>query len=133
MNEKMRELRAKGEFDYDYAHDILFFKVKDREYERSFELDNFVLDVDGEGFIVGFQIFQASEYFSVQRKYLQLAMGWELQAKAEKISESESRIEIRLIFQVVIRNKILQPEPIITHNIQDSLENAKVICVPVSK
>ena len=133
MNEKMKELKAKGEFDYDYSHDILFFKVKNREYDRSFELDNFVLDVDEEGFIVGFQIFEASTYFSVERKYLKVAMHWKMQAKAERISESESRIEIRLMFQIMIRNKILQPEPIITHNIQDSLQNAKVVCVPVSR
>jgi uncharacterized protein YuzE len=133
MNGKMKELRAKGEFDYDYNHDILFFKVKNREYERSIELDNFVLDLDEEGFIVGFQIFEASIYFGLERKYLRIAMRWKLQAKAEKISESESKIEIRLMFQIMIRNKILQPEPIITQNIQDSLENSKVVCVPPAR
>ena len=129
----LAELKAKGEFDYDYAQDILFFKVKNREYERSIELDNFVLDVDVEGFIVGLQIFDASKYFGLERKFLKIAMRWKLQAKAEKISESESKIEIRLMFQIMIRNKILQPEPIITQNIQDSLENSKVVCVPLTK
>lgn len=133
MNGKMKELRVKGEFDYDYAHDILFFKVKNREYERSFELDNFVLDLDEEGFIVGFQIFEASKYFCLEKKFLKVAMRWKMQAKAERIGESESRIEIRLMFQIMIRNKILQPEPIITHNIRDSLQNARVVCMPASK
>lgn len=133
MSGKMKELKTKGEFDYDYAHDILFFKVKNREYERSIELDNFVMDVDKEGFIVGLQIFEASKYFGLERKYLRIAVRWKLQAKAEKISELESKIEKRLMFQIMIRNKILQPEPIITQNIQDSLVNAKVVCVPLSR
>ncbi len=133
MNGKMKELKAKGEFDYDYSHDTLFFKVRNREYERSIEMDNFVLDVDEEGFIVGFQIFDASKYFAVERKYLRAAIMWKLQAKAEKISESESKIEIRLMFQIMIRNKILQPAPIITQNVQESLENSRVVCMPVAK
>ena len=31
-------LEGKGEVDYDYKHDILFFKVKSREYAKSIEL-----------------------------------------------------------------------------------------------
>jgi len=133
MTDGMKELREKGEFDYDYSHDILFFKVRNREYERSIELDNLVLDVDEEGFIVGLQIFDASAYFGIDRKYLRAAMTWELQVRTEKISKSESRIEVRLMFQVVVRNKILQPEPIITQNIRDSLPDSKVVCVPVAR
>jgi len=133
MTDGMKELREKGEFDYDYSHDILFFKVRNREYERSIELDNLVLDVDEEGFIVGLQIFDASAYFGIDRKYLRAAMTWELQVRTEKISESESRIEVRLMFQVVVRNKILQPEPIITQNIRDSLPDSKVVCVPAAR
>ena len=133
MTDGMKELREKGEFDYDYSHDILFFKVRNREYERSIELDNLVLDVDEEGFIVGLQIFDASAYFGIDRKYLRAAMTWKLQVRTEKISESESRIEVRLMFQVVVRNKILQPEPIITQNIRDSLPDSKVVCVPAAR
>ena len=133
MKAGRKELRAKGEFEYDHAHDILFFKVRDRQYDRSIDFDNFVVDIDEEGFIVGLQIFDASKYFCMDRKYLRAAMTWELCASVEKISETESKVEIRLMFQVAVRNKILQLTPIITQNVSDSLENSKVICVPVKK
>jgi len=132
MTGKARELKEKGEFDYDYSHDILFFKVKDREYNRSIELDNMVIDIDEEGFIVGLQIFDASKYFAIERKYLRAAMGWRMQAMTENLSESESKVEIRLMFQVMMRNKILQPTPIITQNVHDSLRNSKMVCVPAA-
>ena len=35
MKEQERHLEGIGEMDYDYLNDILFFKVKDREYEKS--------------------------------------------------------------------------------------------------
>lgn len=130
MNGQVRNLNAKGEFDYDYANDILFFKVKNREYERSLELENMVIDIDSEHFIVGLQIFDASKYFGIQKVYLRIAYQWKLQTRATKISEGESKIEIRLMFQIKIRNKVLQPTPIITQNVRDSLEDSQMICVP---
>ena len=36
-NIKERNLEAEGEMDYDFVNDILFFKVKDREYNFSLE------------------------------------------------------------------------------------------------
>lgn len=133
MNKKVKQLKGKGEFDYDYLHDILFFKVRDRKYEKSIELDNLVVDIDNENFIVGVQIFDASKYFGIPKNYLRVAISWKLQAKVEQISKSESKIEIRLMFQVKMRNKILQPEPIITQNVQAQLENSRMVCVPVAK
>lgn len=126
----MRELKGKGEFDYDYLHDILFFKVKGREYEKSIESDNLVIDIDNENFIVGVQIFDASKYFGIPKNYLRVAMSWKLQGRIEQISKSESKIEIRLMFQIKMRNKILQPTPIITQNVRDSLESSKMVCIP---
>ena len=133
MNGKKRELREKGEFDYDYAHDTLFFKCKDRPYDRSLELDDLVVDVDEEGFIVGLQIFDASDYFHVAKQHLRLAKTWKMQANVEKISDTEAKIEIRLVFQVMVRNKIVQPAPIITQNVRESLESSQVVCVPASR
>lgn len=131
MNGKMKELKAKGEFDYDYSHDTLFFKVRNREYERSIELDNLVLDIDEEGFIVGLQIFDASKYFYIEKKYLRITKMWKMWTSVKKISESECKLDIRLVFRVVVRNRIVQPTPIITQNIKDHLENSRMVCVPV--
>ncbi len=130
MSEKIRELAGKGEFDYDYLHDILFFKVRNREYERSIEFGNIVMDIDNENFITGLQIFDASEYLSIAKKYLKTIIAWKFQARVDQISKSENRIEIRLTFRINIRNKILQSTPIITQNIKDSLESSQMVCVP---
>jgi len=70
--ENMRELKAEGEMDYDYANDILFFKVKDREYNFSFEFQNMVIDVDMEKFITGIQIFNASAFLGIRRMHLRI-------------------------------------------------------------
>ena len=40
MKTQNRLLEGKGEVDYDYTNDILFFKIKDREYDRSLEFEN---------------------------------------------------------------------------------------------
>ena len=54
-------MRDKVLVNYDYDNDILFFKVKDREYDHSVELEDLVLDVDSEGNVSGIQIFGASK------------------------------------------------------------------------
>ena len=46
MSNKSKHLEAEGEMSYDYANDILFFKVKNREYNSSIEFQNMVIDAD---------------------------------------------------------------------------------------
>jgi len=129
MTVKRKELIGKGEFDYDYANDILFFKVKNREYEKSIELNNQVIDIDDKGFVVGIQIFDVSKFLNITKYALMNAVRWRFQATTEKINENNSRIEVRLEFQVKLRNKIVQPNPIITENVKDSLEDSKMVAV----
>ena len=72
-----KSIQGKGDVDYDFKHDILFFKTKDRKYAKSIELlDNIVVDVDKEGFLVGVQIFDASEFLNLDKKcYYQFQNG----------------------------------------------------------
>ena len=70
MAKEQKELKKEGESDYDYLNDILFFKAKEREYSRSVELDNIVVDVDEEDFIVGAQIFEASKFLGIAKDAL---------------------------------------------------------------
>ena len=63
-----RNLEGEGQADYDYAHDILFFKTKEREYVRSIEINNMVIDIDKENFLVGIQILEASRFFGIGKK-----------------------------------------------------------------
>ncbi|MFX0210835.1 MAG: DUF2283 domain-containing protein [Candidatus Hodarchaeota archaeon] len=100
MIDKERHLEAEGEMDYDYANDILLFKVKDREYDYSIEFQNMVVDIDSEQFIVGIQIFDASKFLKISREHLRKITKWQFKAK---LQDNEFRID--LYYQVIVRNK----------------------------
>ncbi len=125
MTEK--KLEGKGEVDYDYKHDILFFKTKEREYVKSIELlDNLVVDVDKEGFLTGIQIFDAAEYLNLDKKVLLNIPNWQF-----TINVHENIIEIRLVFQIKVRNKIVEKNPIISQQISQKLPDSELVCEAV--
>ena len=105
---KPRHLEAEGEMDYDYVNDILFFKIKNREYDFSIEFQNMVIDVDEEKFIVGIQIFEASKFLRMSKVNLREIPKWRFSSKLEN-----NTIEIRLDYQLKIRNKVFEKNPII--------------------
>ncbi len=108
-NMKERNLKAEGEMDYDYQNDILFFKVKNREYDFSFEFQNMVIDIDNEKFITGIQLFNASAFLGIQKQHLRQIPKWQFKARI-----NQGIIEIRLFYQIEIRNKVIkQTTPII--------------------
>jgi len=103
-----RHLEAEGEMDYDYANDILFFKLKDRKYDFSLEFHNMVIDVDSEKFVTGIQLFNASEFLGISKQHLREIPRWQFKSKID-----QEIIEIRLFYQINIRNKIIEKTPII--------------------
>lgn len=122
-----KKLEGKGEVDYDYENDILFFKLKGRKYDNSIELlDNLVVDVDKEGFLVGIQMFDASEYLNIDKKSLLKIPNWQF-----TINVHENIIEIRLVFQVKIRNKIVEKNPIISQQMSHKLPDSQLVCEAV--
>ncbi|PIU63485.1 hypothetical protein COS83_00500 [archaeon CG07_land_8_20_14_0_80_38_8] len=121
---KMRHLKGKGKYDYDYINDILFFKVKDREYVRSIEFSNMVFDIDLEDFIVGMQIFEASKFLHIPKMYLKDIPKWNC-----NFTIKNGIVEINLFFQVSMRNKIIEKNPIIQQPTE--LPNSQIsIAVP---
>ncbi len=120
-----RILNAKGEFDYDFEHDVLFFKTKNREYDHSIELDGIVVDVDKQDFIVGIQIFDASTFLNVSKVNLRSVPKWEFRATLH-----DSRLEVRLAFQIIVRNRIIEKEPIIIQQVAEHLRNSEMVAVP---
>ena len=122
-----------GEVDYDYKHDILFFKTKNREYVKSIEMDNIILDIDSEGLIVGIQMFEASKFLRMDKISLREIPKWEFSTKADKIKEGNkelTKIEIRLVFNVKIRNKLVEKNPIIMPQPTTiNLPNSELFCV----
>ena len=105
---KERHLEGKGEMDYDYVNDILLFKVKDREYDFSLEFQNMVIDVDKEKFIVGIQIFDVSEFLGIEKAHLRQIPKWQFKARVY-----DNTIELRLFYQIEVRNRIVEKNPII--------------------
>jgi len=124
MKTQNRHLEEKGEVDYDYINDVLFFKVKNREYDKSLEFGNLIVDVDTEEFIVGIQIFDASEFLKVNKESLRNIPNWTFQAFI-----NEENIEIRLSYQTQLRNKTIEVNPIIVRENKSNLANSEVICV----
>ena len=127
-----RNIRCRGEVDYDFKHDILFFKSRNREYVKSIELDNFILDIDSKGFIVGIQIFEASKFLRINRVTLKDIPKWEFNIKTDRIKEGEkevTKIEVRLVFTVRIRNQLIEKNPIIMPQpISELLPNRELVC-----
>ncbi|MBI3190640.1 DUF2283 domain-containing protein [archaeon] len=121
-----KQLNGKGDLDYDYSNDILFFKTKNREYSRSMEFNNIVIDIDEEDFIVGIQIFDASKFLRISKIALRNVPKWQYQA-----SIMDNKIEIRLAFQVIYRNRRIEMNPIIMTESEDDLSNTKLVTVEV--
>ena len=94
--------KCKGKEDYDYKHDILFFKVKEREYHKSLEFEDIVLDIDKKGSITGMQIFDASKLFKMDKNSLRQVKEWELHTKVKN-----NVITVQLMFEVATRNKVI--------------------------
>ena len=122
MKQEERNLEAEGEMDYDYVNYVLFFKVKDREYDFSLEFQNIVIDVDSEKFITGIQIFNASEFLRIDKINLRSVPVWQFKA-----SIKDNIIEIRLTYQIVIRNKTIEKSPIIFYENTAGLPSPQMV------
>ena len=112
-----------GEFDYDYRNDILFFKVKDREYSHSVELASLVIDFDEEKFIVGLQIINASEIFKIPKDKLRGVNGFNMQARI-----NDGVIQINLSFGMILRNQKINYQPIIFERVGEEVPNSEMLC-----
>ncbi len=120
---KTKHLDAKGERDYDKENDILSFKVENREYDHSIELEDMVLDVDTEGYITGIQIFGASQMFNTSKESLENIPKREFKIKTEgKI------IFIQLTFGMVRKNKVVERGQNLIRETSLLLTNSEVLC-----
>lgn len=121
---KYLDARGKGEVDYDYKEDTLFFKIKNREYKKSLDYGNFVLDIDKEGFITGIQLFNASKLFKIDKNALLKVKHWEFNTKVEN-----KIITVQLTFEAVKRNKVIVEKG---HNLEREttarLQDSEAMC-----
>jgi hypothetical protein len=102
---KQKQLNAppeKGEFLYDFKHDILTFKVKDRDYKMSVEFQNFTIDIDTENFVTGIRIFDVSRISGLKKLlFNNLVHG------AFEASIKDNIISVTLNFVGRLRNKVI--------------------------
>jgi uncharacterized protein YuzE len=119
----IRKLEGSGVVDYDFVNDILFFKVDKREYSHSIELLGYVVDLDIEGFVVGLQIFNASNQFGISKNALRVIKSWKFEA-----SLIEDVLEVKVFFNMIQRNKIIEKNPILVQKMGENLPNSTVLC-----
>tara|TARA_Y100000034_G_scaffold128336_1_gene182711 strand:- start:390 stop:782 length:393 start_codon:yes stop_codon:yes gene_type:complete len=112
---------GKGEFLYDFNNDILMLKIKDRDYKISAEFQNFVADVDTEGFVTGIRVFDASKVFGVDKYTLKNIVKWRFETFVEN-----GMITIRLSFVGQVRNKEVPVENF-TQQLTSSLNGHNLI------
>lgn len=93
---------GKGEFLYDYKHDMLTFKIKDRDYKMSLEFQNFSIDIDTKNFVTGIRIFDVSKVSGLKRILFKNLVHGDFKA-----SIKDNIITIRINFVGRLRNKII--------------------------
>lgn len=114
----------KGKVDYDYKYDILYFKAEGADYNKSLELENLILDIDKKGSITGIQIMDASKFLELNKPNLLKIPKWKFQT-----SIHDGRLELRLLFQIQIRNKSIEKNPIIMQDISKNIPDSELLCV----
>ena len=95
----MKRSTGKGYKDYDYEHDILFFRIQGRDYDYSLEFDGFK-NLGKEGHPIGIELFSASKLFKLPKYALKSIKGFEFHAVAEN-----GILTIQLRFTSILRNK----------------------------
>ena len=125
MNGRHLAAEGKGEYTYDYLNDILLFKIKDRDYLKSLDFDNLIVDIDKEGFITGMRIFDACEIFNLPKLALKNIKFFKFNARVE-----DKKVTIQLEFIPVLRNKplIKQGQNLIREAIGSEVRNSEVVC-----
>ena len=125
MKKRLLKAIGDGEYTYDYGNDILLFKIKNRDYMKSIDFENIVVDIDKEGFITGMRVFDASKVLKLAKMALRKIQQFEFNAKAE-----ENVITIQLRFIAVLRNKpiIKQGQDFVRESLNSDILDSEVLC-----
>ena len=122
---KHLDAKGQGEFSYDYRNDILIFKIKNRDYLKSMDFDNFTLDVDKEGFVTGVRVFDASKIFGLTRLNLHNIKQFEFNSKVE-----EKVISLQLKFTSITRNRpvVKSSQNFVREALHTNIEDSELVC-----
>ena len=97
-----RVLNGKLECIYDFTYDILTFHSKNRDYKMSVEVQNFIIDIDTEDFVIGVRVIDASKVFGLKKDILRNIVQSDFQSVVK-----DNVITVRLTIVGKIRNKII--------------------------
>jgi len=115
---------GKGEAKYDYSNDILILKIKGRDYKKSIELDNLVVDFDSEDFIYGLRIFDASKILEIPKESLRNIQKFDFKAMVEN-----NIVSIKLLFVATLRNKeLVRQGQDIVREAETQIEDSEMVC-----
>ena len=112
---------GKGEWIYDYSHDILTLKVKEQEYEKSIDVENYIFDFDPQGILRGIQIFDASHVLGIARGVLRQLSSF----RFDCVMNGE-RIFLKILLSASYRNKKISHGQDIERILKQ--KQGKVIC-----
>lgn len=119
----LKHLDAKGEIDYDLSNDILFFKVKNREYDHSIELEDVVLDVDREGYATGIQLFGASTMLDAEKDSLKKIRSWGFAVKIEG-----KTVTIQITLEMTKKNRVIERGQSVIREAPLFVTDSEVLC-----
>ncbi len=118
------DARGKGEWSYDGNHDILFLKIREREYAKSIDFENLIIDIDTTGFATGIQLFDASQLLKINKGALRKIKDWEFRIKIEN-----KLITVQLMFNITKRNNdLIQRGENFVRTSLSNLKNGEVVC-----
>jgi uncharacterized protein YuzE len=125
MKARHLDAKGKGEHSYDYRNDMLLFKIRNRDYQKSIDFDNIIIDIDTEGFITGIRVFDASKVFNLSKLALSKIQQFEFNARAE-----DKVISVQLRFTSVLRNKpiIKQGQDFVREAVGSNINDSEVLC-----
>jgi hypothetical protein len=99
---KNKQIKAEGEFIYDYKYDILTFKTKNKDYKSSIEFHNFIVDIDAFNFVSGIRIMDASKISGLNKIILKNMKHANFEAEIKG-----NLLSVRLNFIGIIRNRLI--------------------------
>ena len=122
----------KGKYIYDFVEDVIYLVPFRRTYSSSFQIDNFIFDLDKNRKLVGLEILNASKVMNIPKIFLKNAAKGRLEIVAKK-----DKIYIKLEMVGILRNKhlknILNVERIHENNFSPSIEKLALKPIQISK
>ncbi len=89
----------KAKIEYSFEEDIFLGRPLKRSYDSSFQINNFIFDLDKKGRINGIEILNASELFNIPKRFLK-----NIESSRIEIEADEQFIKLKIFIKTFVRN-----------------------------